>query len=104
MKAAGGDYPTPYRSIGFARQFGGDAAVWGGRFAREKLGEICEDIIRTGGVVAYIEKLFDVDVRSAVVSAVGDGIRLGPVPIVTSANVLSFIEDPPTCTPPWSGR
>ena len=93
VKAAGGDYPTPYRSIGFARQFGGDAAVWGSRVAKEKLGEICEDIIRTGGVVAYIEKLFDVDVRSAVVSAVGDGIRLGPVPLVTSANVLSFIED-----------
>ena len=96
VRATGGNlYPTPYRSVGFAKQFGGnaDAAAYLNILARAKLDELCADIIQTGGVVAYIEKLFSVDVRSAVVSAVGNGLRLGPVTVLSAANVLSYIED-----------
>ncbi|MBQ6065201.1 MAG: hypothetical protein IJK89_00120 [Clostridia bacterium] len=95
VAASGGVYPTPYRAIGFARQYGGsaDAAGYLNTLAREKLGELCEDIVRAGGVKAYVEKLFGVDIRSAVVSAVGTGIRLGPVTVLNSSNVLSFIDD-----------
>ena len=93
--SGGGTYPSPYRAIGFARQYGGsaDAESYLNTLAREKLGELCEDIIKAGGVKAYIEKLFGVDIRSAVVSAVGTGSRLGPVTVLKTSNVLSFIDD-----------
>ena len=96
VRASGGnDYPTPYRSIGFAKQFGGqaDAEKYLNMLARKKLGELCADIIAAGGVVGYLEKTFDVDVSDAVVSAVGTGLRLGPVTVLSAANVMSYIED-----------
>ena len=96
VKAPGGNsYPVPYRSIGFAKQYGGsaDAAKYLNILARDKLGELCENIIQAGGVTAWLEKQLNVDVQSAVISAVGSGLRLGPVTVLSYQNVLSYIED-----------
>ena len=96
VRASGGNvYPSPYRSIGFAKQFGGQANAekYINALARKKLGELCADIIAAGGVVNYLEKTFDVDVSDAVISAVGSGLRLGPVTILSASNVMSYIED-----------
>ncbi len=91
----GGVYPSPYRTIGFAKQFGGasDAQAYLNMLAKEKLSELCAEIIAAGSVTKYVESRFGVDVRGAVVGAVGSGLRLGPVTILSSANVLSVLED-----------
>lgn len=95
VKAAAGQYPTPYRTIGFAKQYGGSANAeeYLNMMAREKLSALCGEIVKAGGVKAYIEKAFGVDIRTAVVSAVGSGLHLGPLTLMTSSNVLSFIDD-----------
>ena len=92
--AGGGVYPTPYRAIGFAKQFGGtDPEKYFCALAREKLDALCADIIKAGGVTAYVEKLFGVDVRDAIYGSVGDGIRFGPVTLLSASHVMSAIED-----------
>ena len=96
VKATGDNtYPSPYRAIGFAKQFGGtaDAAAYLEGLAREALTDLCDDIIQAGGVTRYLETKLGLDVRGAVVSAVGNGLHLGPYTVVSSENVISFLED-----------
>ena len=91
---SGNEYPTPYRAIGFSKQFGaGDPAQYFCALAREKLDGLCAAIMKAGGVVAYLEKLLGVDVRDAVYSSVGDGIRFGPLTLLSASHVMSAVED-----------
>ena len=93
---AGGDnvYPSPYRAIGFAKEFGaGDPEKFFCAAAREKLDAICADIVKAGGVTAYVEKLFGVNVRDAIYGSLGDGIFFGPITILSASHVMSAVED-----------
>ncbi len=90
-----GNYPAPYRTTGFFKQFGGhaDATDYIFGILKNTLDKYVNGIRAEGSVVKYIEKEMDIDIEKTINSYLMGGIMLDGKIVLSGKNVMNFLDD-----------
>lgn len=89
-----GTYPSPYRTTGYFKQFGGlepTEYIFG--ILKSTLDKYINGIRAEGSIVKYIEKELEIDIEQTVNRYLLGGIKLDGENIISGENVMSFLYD-----------
>lgn len=90
-----GTYPSPYRTTGFFKQFGGhaDASDYLFGILKNTLDKYINAIRAEGSIVKYIEKELNIDIEQTINSYLMGGIYLDGELVLSGKNVMNFLDD-----------
>lgn len=90
-----GNYPTPYKTTGFAKQHGKYADVSNYVFGilKKTLDTYINGIRAEGSIVKYVEKEMDINIEETVNKYLFGGIIVDNTSILSGKNVMSFLND-----------
>ena len=89
-----GTYPSPYRTTGFYKQYGGaDATEYIFGMLKGTLDKYINGIRAEGSIVRYIEKEMELDIEATINTYLAGGISFEGKNILSGKNVMNFLYD-----------
>lgn len=95
VKASAGTYPSPYRQIGFVKQYGGNSTAEGYIMYMVKgfLSGIFADIRAEGSIIKYIEKKMEIDLEEKIDDLLSNINSFPNVNLKPGKHIMSFLDD-----------